>query len=177
MSNAALLSKMATGITEHTGELISVWSTLLPPSRAAGPTKSTRSGAVAITVSATVSAVVVSTYTRCRASDARSAGSKPLSAPTSKIVGSIAGVTGAGRRTARIDPEPGRAGFFGGVGRTAKAAAGRADERSIIVDYHPPPVSGGPARSLSPSGARGGTGTHAARDRGRNVNTRHVGRR
>src|SRR6478609_2606889 len=148
MSSAVLSSKMATGITEHTGELINVASTLLPPSRAAGPTSNTKSGAVAITVSATVSAVVVSTYTRCRASDARSAGSKMLSAPTSKIVGSIAAGVGAGRRAASMGPEVGRTGFFGGVGRAAKAAAGRADERSFILSYHPPPVSGGPARSF-----------------------------
>src|SRR6188768_670369 len=149
MSSAVFSAKIATGITEHTGELIKVSSTLLPPSRAAGPTSSTRSGAAAITVSATVSAVVVSTYTRCLASAARSAGSKALSAPTSKIVGSSAGAAGIERRGIGTGRALGRTGFFGGAGRTAKAAAGRADERSFILGYHPPAVSGGPVRSLS----------------------------
>src|SRR6188768_4543384 len=149
MSSAVLSSKMATGITEHTGELIKVSSTLLPPSRAAGPTSSTRSGAAAITVSATVSAVVVSTYTRCLAREARSAGSNTLSAPTSRIVGSSAGAAaGTERRAIGRGRALGRTGFFGGAGRTAKAAAGRADERSFILGYHPPAVSGGPVRSL-----------------------------
>src|SRR6185369_13212417 len=102
-----------------------------------------------LTVSATASGVVVSTYTRCRARAARSAGSNVLSAPINRMVGSIVAVVCAGRRGASFGPELVRTGFFGGVGRAAKAAAGRADERSFILSYHPPAVSGGQARSLS----------------------------